>query len=582
MKLRAPPAGDERSRRHATNHIGRHLPPPSWRVRSVLYLMMLGLLACGGTVTDTRDVCTPAGDGKLRCAIETLPDCSAIRDYPYARNLFCPAAFSAAQTMVSALADTFGATRPARGFFYYYQTLADPEAPPDEQAQTTVACLNTRAPWGGSRVVGAGVPLCHLIAHVTSPGPTGVGGDRSSNPVPDELRDLPEYLRRLYPPDASSLLSEFQAGSAFDRIVRNLGAAARDGFLEDYPSFSPDAIYDPALWALDAQYHGISGGGGGGWGGELGSERPNADPLVLLAFGGGAGGGMTSMRSFGVTSSRVGAGGGGGMQFADGYRFRDRPYDGLGLGAGVGSDEDEVQYSYFDYEGSGRPAQPIHDYNPAVIADYQEQLGNLVEQLESGLTSGETVVVRGGGGMGAGAEYLMENGEEFTPHALSTQAGFQFRYEFQRVGTGLARGGELDAEQESAYALLGEFYRTATTQAFQECGRDYSNFPCICPTAHAIVICLMGRELGDPTKIPAWLQQQHCPNDPALLNRQVDRLTSYQRLLLDSASAALESEDRNTLVPPPRCRDVLLQYFESLNDPANESIQFSTRLSRDE
>jgi hypothetical protein len=546
-----------------------------WRALAVS-LLSAALFGCGGgnstePLTTSRPVCSPAGEGKLRCAIRTASYCRAIRDYPYARNLFCPAAFSAAQTMVSSLANSIGADSPTSGFFYYHQTLADPEAPPDEQAQTTTACLRTRAPWSRSRVVGAGIPLCHLIAYVTSPAPVDTGEDGGGNPLPDSLRAFPQYFVRLYPPDASSLLDEFRGGTAFDPMVRDLGAAARDGFLADYPAFAPDAIYDPVDWRADAQYYGISGGGGGGWGGEIAIERAGAEPLVLLAFGGGGGGGMTSMRTFGITSSTVGAGGGGGMQLADGYRFGDRSYNGLGLGAGVGSDEDEVQYSYFDYEGSQRPARPVHEYNPAVISDYQEQLSNLLQQLDAALASGETVVLRGGGGMGAGAEYLMQNGEEFAPHALSTQAGFQFRYVFERREAPAGTDGALDTEQESAYAKLGDFYRTATALAYEKCGRDYANFACMCPTTHAIVICLMGRELGDPTKIPAWMQQQHCPNDPDSLNRQVDRFTSYQHLLLDNASAASEGEGGNAPPPQPTCAEVLVQYFESLNAPAEAS-----------
>jgi len=51
-------------------------------------------------------------------------------------------------------------------------------------------------------------------------------------------------------------------------------------------------------------------------------------------------------------------------------------------------------------------------------------------QIKTRFKDGKTIVLMGGGGMGAGTEYLMENGQEFTPHALSTQAGFQFSYEF--------------------------------------------------------------------------------------------------------------------------------------------------------
>jgi hypothetical protein len=410
--------------------------------------------------------------------------------------------------------------------------------------------------------------LCHLIAYVASLGPNGRGGDRSRNPVPEQLRVFPQYFTRLYPPGAETLLDDFRVGTPFDQTVRNLGSAGRDGFLADYPAFSPDALYDPADWQRDAQYHGISGGGGGGWGAEIGLARGGADPAVMLAFGGGGGGGMSSTRTFGVTSSSLGAGGGGGMQFADGYRFDDRSYNGLGLGAGVGSNESDVQYSYYDYEGSERRPQPVHEYNAPLIADYQAQLFNLIAQLDAGLAAGETVVLRGGGGMGAGAEYLMENGEEYTPHALSTQAGFQFRYEFQAQETAPGHGRERDAQQEDAYAKLGDFYRIANMQAFEECGRDYANFACICPTAHAIVICLMGRELGDPAKIPSWMQQQHCPNDPSLPNQQVDSLTSYQHVLLASAGAAGEAGGGDTtLTPQPPCTDVLLGYFDALNGP---------------
>ena len=261
------------------------------------------------------------------------------------------------------------------------------------------------------------------------------------------------------------------------------------------------------------------------------------------------------------------------MQFADGYRFQDRPFNGLGLGAGAGSDESNVQYSYYDYEGSGRPASPVHEYNPAVIADYQQQLGNLARFLKSRFIAGDTIVLRGGGGMGAGAEYLMENGEEFVPHALSTQAGFEFQYEFRRsiadssgVASADAVASDLDPDLAHAYELLGDFYRTATAQAYDECGRDYANFSCMCPKTHATVLCLMGQELGDPTKIPAWLQQQHCPNDPELPNQRVNGLTSYQHVLLDSVSDPVVSGDSAQAALQQRpCGDILLEYFESVN-----------------
>src|SRR5262249_25321466 len=98
--------------------------------------------------------CVPAEAGKLPCAIDKVSDCDLINDYPYARSLFCPAAFAAAQRMVALVAATLGAKAPSQGFFHYFQTLPDPQAPPDAQAQTTIACLDTPAPYpSGSRFV---------------------------------------------------------------------------------------------------------------------------------------------------------------------------------------------------------------------------------------------------------------------------------------------------------------------------------------------------------------------------------------------------------------------------------------------
>ena len=86
------------------------------------------------------------------------------------------------------------------------------------------------------------------------------------------------------------------------------------------------------------------------------------------------------------------------MQFANGYVFQNKHYTGLGLGAGVGSTEAKVQYSYNDYPASGRPPLPVHQYNPAVIAEYQTQLVNLTRQLKSRYGSGKTIWVNALGG----------------------------------------------------------------------------------------------------------------------------------------------------------------------------------------
>ena len=493
--------------------------------RPVLAFAVLALLtpSCSGS------------DRTIQYTIEQLSDCEQLLDYPYARNLFCPATFSAVQTVLSTITASLEEQGPSDGYFYYYQTRADPEDAPDDQSQTTVGCLLTEAPWGSTQVVGAGTPLCHLVAYVTSAGPLQNEADRNrnGNPVPDALRAFPDYFARLYPPDTDSLLADFQSGGAFDPIIRNLGADAFDDFVLDYPAFATDALY-PADWQSDPQYYGISGGGGGGWGGEVCLVLPSGEMQTLLSFGGGGGGGMTSQLSGGVATTALGGGGGGGMQLADGYFFDGVSYNGLGLGAGTSSDEAVVQYSYNDYANSGRPVRPVHEYNPAVISDYEEQMNNMVAQLKAGLDVGGTVVLRGGGGMGAGTEYLMENGEEWVPHALSTQAGFSFRYEFgppapppappDQTGGNTGDGGD----EEDVYAQLGDFYNEANAEALSECGNDYSNYSCICPKQQAIVVSLMANALGDPTQVPSWLTQDTCPNGTDPSNQLGDGLTSNQ------------------------------------------------------
>ena len=215
-----------------------------------------------------------------------------------------------------------------------------------------------------------------------------------------------------------------------------------------------------------------------------------------------------------------------------------------------------------------KPPRPVHHYNPAVIAEYREQLKNLASQLTARLRGGKTVVLRGGGGMGAGTEYLMPNGQEYVPHALSTQAGFEFSYEFRAPRTPASAPDQaawrvLAADQEDGYRQLGDFYRRANRDALEACGGDYSNYACTCPKAQSIVICLMGEALGDPAKIPAWLQEPHCP-DPGTANR-INGLTSYQELLFDR-----RAEDPADQISAG-CGAVLLGYFTSLNTPSPES-----------
>src|SRR5262245_4764187 len=521
------------------------------RIVLTAFLMSLGFVTVHSDNALSAPTCVEFEPGKLRCAIVKASDCHQINDFPYARALFCGAAFSAAQTMVSEVAQALKVGAPVEGFFHYYQTLEDPVA------QTTATCMDTPAPYpGGSKFVkGAGIPLCNLVAFVTSPSPD-VRRDRKGNdPIPKDLRTYPEFFSKLYEGDK---LSTFRPGHTYDRLVIGLGAGAEEQFRKDYHKFSATTFYAPDHWAKESQYRGISGGGGGGWGGELAILGPQG-PVVQLALGGGGGGGMTSFQPDAATpaTSSLGAGGGAGIQFADGYRFGGKSFNGLGLGAGTGSGESVVEYSYNDYEGSLRPPQPVHQFNAPIIADYVSQLRNLVDQLRAAYASDKTIVLRGGGGMGAGTEYLMTNGQQFLPSAMSTQGGFQFSYEFRRrplhADPGAAALDNLNAEQENIYAIIGDAWLTARDPAFEECGRDYANFTCMCQHQHAHVICYVIDKVGDATKIPSWLNQRHCPGDDELSGQNGLGSTSYQQFLLDASSAS--------------CTIPLMNFFKAVNTP---------------
>jgi hypothetical protein len=129
---------------------------------------------------------------------------------------------------------------------------------------------------------------------------------------------------------------------------------------------------------------------------------------------------------------------------------------------------------------------------------------------------------------------------------------------------------DLYAEQEDLYKFLGDAYREANRQAFEECGRDYANYECMCPRMHATVLCLVGQHLGDGAEIPSWLQQQHCSNSAASTQWGENGLTSYQNLLLDTVSGLTVPPLTDTQNQDPQpCDEVLLDYFTTVNSPAD-------------
>lgn len=525
--------------------------------RSLLFALLI-VFATPSLVAG-RSICKKITGGQLRCDIRSVADCLAIEDYPYARNLYCPASYTAANQVFEVLLRNLGKQHRIQKQFSFYQTVpvSNPKKPGYlDPSQTQTPCMETPAPWNTNVILGAGQPLCHLIAYVSSVGSQGLSRVDPQNPIPPALRDYPAYFSALLDPSRQLPLTEFKSGGDFDPLVKGLGRDGYSLFVSDYPIYSSNTLYLPSPAALDPHFQGMSAGGGGGSGAEV-VLNGNGISRTLLTFGGGGGGGLTSTRNPDPSNSvsALGAGGGGGMQFASDYRSHGRSYNQLGLGAGTSSNEGKVQYSYY---------QPIsgavtHNYDDLIISEYQQQLKNLFKQLRNGLTHHGTVVLKGGGGMGAGAEYLMADGEEYQPHALSTQAGFQFRFTIsdhpESLSNLIAMGAtspsepSMTAQQKKLYAALGGIYQFASQKAYEACGNNYDNYSCICPATQAVVNCLAGYVLKEkPSALPQWIQQAHCPitqekktaieffGNQLPLKTKGSSLSSYDALVLNNES----------------------------------------------
>ena len=535
-------------------------------------VVLCGVFLVMSQAAAARSVCQPIGSGQLRCTIRSVEDCLLVENYPYARNLYCPASFNAVNQVFETLIQALEIKKPIQQQFFFYQTQPPRNASSPgalDPAQTTLPCLETPAPWAGGPILGAGKPLCDLMAYVSSIGSNAISIPSNGNPLPPVLRGYPDYFSHLLSDSDNFPFTGFKTGGVYDPLIRSLGSDGAELFKGEVNPFSTASVYRPSPSAEDPRYWGISGGGGAGWGGEI-VLTSRGTSRTLLAFGGGGGGGLTSRVNPdpSSTASSLGAGGGGGMQFANGYRNGGKSYNQLGLGAGTSSNEPEVQYSYY---------QPItgrvtNDYDPELIADYQTQLAQLFAQLDEGLRQGGEIVFKGGGGMGAGAEYLRSDGEEYVPHAVSTQAGFQFRF---RVGK--AKGfpilpirsvappeSVVSSQQKKLYLAMGNIYQFANQQALQECGNSYENYACICPASQAIVICLAHRVLGgNLASIPGWIQQAHCP----VANGSSDELDSLVNAVPDRIHARLKP--KRITIDATDCKKAVADYFNFLRTAAS-------------
>jgi len=565
---------------------------------NIFCLGLVALLSYVFTAHAQQVVCKnqlPSGN-QISCNISSEADCTQVNDYPYARNLFCPASYRSAQKMIEALKTFINAdsSLTINSSFLFFQTPSS-KFPNSQTEQSCMTAPFKISPLITSGIIeGGGVPLCNLVGYVTSPGPSDPDLIDQQNPLPPNLRLFPSYFEALWTGNKEYPLYDFTRGGRFDGLITNLGASSTAGFITVEPSLTINSVYGPDNWKNEPAYNGISGGGGGGWGAEiLTLAQSQSQGVTLFTFGGGGGGGLSSTphpipkNNF----TYLAGGGGGGAQFANGFTSQGKSYNGLGLGAGgsqylAAADskgnkiQSEISYSYNDAINNN-PPQTNH---AILINDYSKQLVFLKQKLISALASGQKVILKGGGGMGAGAEYYDAKLDEINPHALSTQAGFQFRFEImnKKAVFSVPRRGYssnilteqlIDQNQNLLYQRLGSIFQTANRQALNHCGNSYTNYnDCVCPTTQAIVTCLAMSTLGvsKPNLLPKWLGNQYCVKSTTGSSVAMG-VTAMRNDVINALPPVIEPLDIDTSaqtnLTATSCKNALQSYFNLLDGP---------------
>jgi hypothetical protein len=454
--------------------------------------------------------------------------------------------------------------------FNYYQHLPSVN-------ETTINCVDARQENVGldPNILGGGVPLCKLMGYAdSSASPTDTSADR-------ELAKLfPPYLTFLlgtpYPITSSTtplselatLLQDFNT-SAMDQMVQNVGYTGFVNFIDDYfeqqmlkaystcgsTNTCPSIAYIPykmtdgetilQSWPLtNINYWGSSGGGGSGAGYQIYATLPGGSThYTLQTGGGGGGGGSTTPEISGLITYllNTGSGGGGGSQFGDCYIRDNVRLTGLGLGAGTGSglstamdtnvtfqNPPAVGYSYL------APAQFPSWSDNTIITNYGSNLTYLFQtQIIDLFNAGYTIVMSCGGGGGSGLEFLDEDYNEFTPHAVSIGHGFNCCYAFNKDGlyspsdcipSTTVNGASLTVN-EIIYNNIGSlFYQGMKLAILPENCDGYQNSVCTCNFQHAYVIAELGRILVlsgySVADIPTWLSNPHCNHGQSALLSQ--------------------------------------------------------------
>ncbi|MDC0535968.1 hypothetical protein OAO18_09195 [Francisellaceae bacterium] len=475
---------------------------------------------------------------------EVIPvhDCSEIKNPgTYQDDVFCYSAYQYYTKLKQTLQNMTGNDDNINGNFTYYAHTADVVKAGQDANQTQLACNSADLRQidlddKGNNIYpnnypndnfksGLGEPLCQFLAYIGSVEETQTWTYHKS-PI--------EYFNAIMNNPIDFGPTQKGHPNRFDQYVEDLSANAEQNYIDKGGQVS--SMYMPNGWSIPftenyykdntdkpySAYWGMSAGGGSGAGFQVYIGTEAAEDNVVFTGGSGGGGGFTSPEFDydkdgsikNIKQISIGSGGGGGVQFANSGKYTQFT-EGLGLGAGVGTgpkipDTMQVEYSY-----NKNNSVTSHSYNADTVSEFMNEMKSL-----KGLMKNKTVVVKGGGGMGVGAEYLYldQNNnsiQEYTPHIISTGGGFTFAFTIQPKSMPnllLQPNKLINSNDVQFYQNLGAYYNLAMTLALAHT-EGYGGYSCalyMCEYAQDYVLKQAINDFSGKDNVPSWLKVDQC------------------------------------------------------------------------
>jgi hypothetical protein len=475
-------------------------------------------------------------------SIRAISSCANISDNAavFQKDIFCESAYSYYNKLKTFLGEISPGAHIKGNFIYYEHKSSKHQYAPNGYNQTQLSCSDTNITQidKNARGVniyldnfpnanrlgdkgGLGNPLCQFIEYIGTVEQTQ-NSWYSKQPM--------DYFGLII-----SKPEKFGQDKVFAPAVGNLSADAKSHYIKIggkvnsmYIPNQENMIFSQSY--LDkhkndkySAYWGMSAGGGSGAGFQVylyKSKKPSNQDVVFTGGFGGGGGFVSPEFNFkegkvnDTVQVSIGSGGGGGLQFSNSSN-QFNLQNGLGLGAGTSSDERQVEYSYYL-----NPNTVYEEYNKKVVKGFQanlEELASIINQNEYKIN------IRGGGGMGVGAEYLYlvnQNEtvslEEYLPHVLSSEGGFSFTITLLPKDSTdslvVSNDIAITQQENSFYQNLGAYYNTATKLALKKTkGRGaYSCAVYMCKSTQQYVLDQAKSIFGGLDKVPSWVKIDQC------------------------------------------------------------------------